>query len=202
MDFEIKVGFVHRSNALDAVKLPWNKTIAIAGGTFSGDEVEGEDGEIHPIEVVSDHLKLLDEVEAMSEQKVFREDLIGHLHRGLMGNILLSAGEFREFDLPGGVPAKQLPLHVRKFTEYLNKMHRRAKNPASFAWTMHHELARIKPFVKANGRVCRLVYVLLRLKAGLMLDIDSFSDRDSYLERINGYFRAKAMRSQSEGEEA
>ncbi len=201
MEFGVQVQFVHYSNLLDGIKLPWKLTKEVAVRSKRGEdqpeeELEGED-DSHPYQVVTDHLWTLELCERMARSKKFPDDLITRLHTELMQNVLLSAGEFREFDLKtGAVPARKVAVHVRKYTEFLNKMFRRAKNPESFAWTMHHELARIQPFVSGNGRVARLIYALLRMKARLPLDPDSLSHRGSYIERINEYFKKKVKASQ------
>ncbi len=197
MEFDVKVEFVHNSNRLDGILLPWKTTLEVArrGPVQNEEEIEGED-DSYPVEVVVDHVRTLDLVESFAAAKKFPDDLIPRLHTELMQNVLLSAGEYREFDLKSGVPARLVAAHVRKYTEYLNKMFKRAVHPASFAWTMHHELARIQPFVQGNGRLARLVYALLRLKARLPLDPQSLAHREGYIQRINDYFKKKVTASQ------
>ena len=109
-------------------------------------------------------------------QRRFTADDIRDMHRRWLGNIYDWAGEYRQVNLgKGGFQFASAHLIPRLMAEFENgplRVHTPCKTAkvsaiaAALAET-HVELVLIHPFREGNGRISRLLCVLMALQAGL-----------------------------------
>jgi len=115
-------------------------------------------------------------VEIYSEDQRFTSQDIRDLHRLWLADIYAWAGEYRNVNMAkGGFPfaaAPQIPRLMRKFERSVLarftpcRMESRAETAQSLA-VVHGELILIHPFREGNGRLARLVAMLMGLQAGM-----------------------------------
>ena len=69
----------------------------------------------------------------------------------------------------------------------MNQGFERARDKAILAWQVHHEFIYFHPFIEGNGRMARLLLNLMRLRAGLDIEIVPFAENKRYLASIQAY---------------
>jgi len=203
---DIAARYVYNSNRLDGVSLSEAQTRGILDGsiikTDEQPELAGEDGKEWDIDSVTSHRKALDKVaELAAAGAPFSEALILDLHKDLMGEILLAAGEYRECTLKYkglliASPPETLKPRMSMLIELANKGLERTDKKDQLAWRIHHEFITIHPFIEANGRMARLLMNLIRLRSGLDLAIVRFEDREKYSKAILEFQQHKIQRAQ------
>jgi Fic family protein len=203
---DVVARYVYNSNRLDGVSLTEEQTRGILGGTIAKTddvtELNGDDGKEWDIESVLSHGRALDRIgELAAAGAPFSEELVLELHKILMGEILLAAGEYRECTLKYkglliASPPESLKSRMASLTELANKGLERMEKKDQLAWRIHHEFITIHPFIEANGRMARLLMNLIRLRANLDLAIVRFEDRDKYSKAIIEFQQHKIQRAQ------
>ena len=203
---DVVARYVYNSNRLDGVSLSEEQTLGILSGsiekTDETSELTGVDGKEWDLEYVLSHRRALDKVAELAAAKVpFSEELVLDLHKVLMGEILLAAGEYRECTLKyKGVliasPPESLKPRMAALIELANKGLERTDKKDQLAWRIHHEFITIHPFIEANGRMARLLMNLIRLRAGLEVAIVRFEDREKYSKAILEFQQHKIQRAQ------
>jgi Fic family protein len=110
-----------------------------------------------------------------------------------MEGVLLSNGEYRECTLKYNaippLPAGEIPARMARVLAILNQGFDRARDKAILAWQVHHEFIYVHPFLEGNGRMARLLMNLVRLRAGLDIEVVPFAEREKYLRSIVDYGR-------------
>ncbi len=198
--------YVYNSNRLDGVSLSEEQTKDILEGkitkTDDVSELEGVDGKEWDIDAVVSHRKALTKIAELAAANVpFSEALVLDLHKDLMGDILLAAGEYRECTLKYkglliASPPESLKARMGSLIALANKGLERSDKKDQLAWRIHHEFITIHPFIEANGRMARLLMNLIRLRAGLDLAIVRFEDREKYSKAIVEFQQHKIQRAQ------
>ncbi|MGE0710197.1 MAG: Fic family protein [Planctomycetota bacterium] len=210
-DLETIVQYVYHSNRLDGISLTETDTRRILGNSASFDpdaELIGEDGRTFEAEVVLGHDRALRGMSlAASAEKPISEEQLMLLHRTLMGNLLLSAGEYRECILRyKGLLIASPPEHLKERMAWLvnliNTGLERAQDPHKFSWRIHHEFITLHPFIEANGRMARLLLNLCRIRRGLDLTVISFENREAYSRAIIEFQQQKILRAREKANEA
>ena len=200
-DLEQKAKFIYNSNRLDGVHVPFEKTLEIVQAPpdplSESVELEAMDGQKqHARSVVLSHRDALDFVERLSRSPQVTEAHIREIHRRLMDGVILSNGEFRECTLkykalPPLAP-EEIPARLARVVAIMNQGFERAKDKAILAWQVHHEFIYVHPFIEGNGRTARLLLQLMRMRAGLGIEIVPFAEHERYLRSIVEYGRKLA----------
>jgi Fic family protein len=203
---DVVARYVYNSNKLDGVSLSEEQTLGILNGsiqkTEDQPELEGADGKEWDIDSVTSHKVALEKIGELAQaQAPLSEELILDLHKVLMGEILLAAGEYRECTLKYkglliASPPETLKPRMGSLIELANKGMERTDKKDQLAWRIHHEFITIHPFIEANGRMARLLMNLIRLRAGLELAIVRFEDREKYSKAIVEFQQHKIQRAQ------
>lgn len=204
---DVVARYVYNSNRLDGVSLSEEQTLGILNGSITKTdettELEGTDGKEWDIEAVLSHKRALEKVGELAAANVpFSEELILDLHKVLMGEILLAAGEYRECTLKYkglliASPPESLKPRMGSLIELANRGLEKTDKKDQLAWRVHHEFITIHPFIEANGRMARLLMNLIRLRAGLDLAIVRFEDREKYSKAILEFQQHKIQRAQA-----
>ena len=115
-------------------------------------------------------------VEIYTRDQQFSAQDICDLHRLWLGDIYAWAGEYRNVNMAkGGFPfaaAQQIPRLMREFersvlVHYSPCLTNSSREVAEALAVVHGELILIHPFREGNGRLARLVAMLMGLQAGL-----------------------------------
>jgi Fic family protein len=210
---DVVARYVYNSNRLDGVSLTEEQTLGILNGsiqkTEETTELAGSDGKEWDIESVLSHKRALEKIGTVAAEASvpFSEDLILDLHKVLMGEILLAAGEYRECTLKYkglliASPPETLKARTASLIELANKGVERTDKKDQLAWRVHHEFITIHPFIEANGRMARLLMNLIRLRAGLDLAIVRFEDREKYSKAILEFQQHKIAKVQEQQKQA
>lgn len=199
---ELIAAYVYNSNRLDGITIGEAETVRIlAGGVDPETEVQGEDGRSFEAEVVIGHADALRGMALMAQGDTpVSEAQLLLLHKTLMKNLLLSAGEYRECTLRyKGLLIASPPQHLGERMAWLvnlvNTGLELAQDPHKFSWRIHHEFITLHPFIEANGRVARLLLNLIRLRKGLDLTIVPFANREAYSRAILEFQQQKIIRA-------
>jgi fido (protein-threonine AMPylation protein) len=201
-DNETIVSYIYNSNRLDGVSVTEDQTRAILQGSLTQEMIKGDDGREFEREVVSGHDRALRGMFTMSQDAApLALNSICNLHKALMGELLLSAGEFRECILKyKGLLIASPPQHLNERVEWLvnltNSGLERAQDVHKFSWRVHHEFITLHPFIEGNGRIARLLLNLVRLRRGLDLSIIEFGAREQYSKAIIEFQQQKIRRAQ------
>ena len=205
-DADTIIGYVYNSNRLDGITVTETDTRRILTNSASFDpeqELIGEDGRSFEAEVVLGHERALRGMAAlgMSPDKAVSEEQILLLHRTLMGNLLLSAGEYRECVLRYkglliASPPQYLAERMAWLVNLINTGLERAQDPHKFSWRIHHEFITLHPFIEANGRMARLLLNLVRLRRQLDLTTVPYANREVYSRAIIEFQQQKIARAQ------
>ncbi len=201
LDAATTARYVYNSNRLDGIALSEAQTLAALGGAHAPTEVlTGEDGKEYEAEVALGHERALKGMLLMAGNGApFSHDTIRTLHRALMGELLLSAGEYRECTLRYkglliASPPDRLPERMDWFVGLVNSGLQKATDPHKLSWRIHHEFITLHPFIEGNGRMARLLLNLVRLRRGLDLTIVPFENRDKYSRAIIEFQQQKIQR--------
>lgn len=192
--------YVYHSNRLDGVTLDEAATRKILSGKVDA-PVQGDDGREFEPEVVLGHKRALLGMQLVAEEQkpVSQEDL-KTLHRALMGELLLSAGEYRECNLRyKGLLIASPPEHLgERMTWLLNLVNsglEKAQDAHKFSWRIHHEFITLHPFIEGNGRMARLLMNLIRIRRKLPITIVTYEDREKYSKAIIEFQQQKIARA-------
>jgi Fic family protein len=188
----VAVRYVYNSNRLDGVGLGEEQTRDLLEGRVEEGttELEGPDGKSYDVATVSAHRAALGMVAELARKEVdVTEEIVLDLHKTLMGDMLLAAGEYRECTLRyKGLLIPSPPDTIRARMDALMKLLNnglvKAEKKDQLAWRIHHEFITIHPFIEANGRMARLLMNLVRLRAGLDVLVVLFDDREKYSKAI------------------
>jgi cell filamentation protein, protein adenylyltransferase len=206
---ELIASYVYNSNRLDGITISEAETNRILAEDVDPEaEVAGDDGRTFEAEVVLGHDRALRGMglTAQTPGPFTREQLL-LLHKTLMGNLLLSAGEYRECTLRyKGLLIASPPEHLEERMAWLvnliNTGLERAQDPHKFSWRIHHEFITLHPFIEANGRLARLLLNLVRLRRGLDLTVVPFADREAYSRAILEFQQQKILRARERANSA
>lgn len=195
--------YVYHSNRLDGVTLSEADTREILTAGIPGDQVfNGEDGREFEAEVVLGHDRALRGMGLVAQSPApITEDTIFSLHKALMGELLLSAGEYRECILRyKGLLIASPPEFLKERMDWLigllNSGLDKAQDPHKFSWRIHHEFITLHPFIEGNGRMARLLLNLVRMRRGLDLAVVTFEAREQYSKAIIEFQQQKIRRAQ------
>lgn len=209
LDPDTTARYVYHSNRLDGLGLSEAQTRDILAGKVDPKAtLTGEDGKEYEAEVVLGHRRALEAMTSLAKAGApLTPDTIKALHKALMGELLLSAGEFRECTLRYkglliASPPEGLPDRVRWLTELVNSGLATSTDPHKLGWRAHHEFITIHPFIEANGRMARLLMNLVRLRRGLEVSIVPFENRDKYSKAIIEFQQQKIRRDQEKAGKA
>jgi Fic family protein len=192
--------YVYHSNRLDGIGLSEAQTRAVLAG--GDDTLTGEDGKDYEPEVVRGHERALRGAVLMARTDApISHEGIRALHRALMGELLLSAGEYRECTLRYkglliASPPEKLQERMEWWVNLVNSGLAKATDAHKLSWRMHHEFITLHPFIEGNGRMARLLLNVVRLRRGLDLTIVPFEHRDKYSRAIIEFQQQKIRREQ------
>lgn len=192
--------YVYHSNRLDGVSIDEASTRKILAGEIDA-PVLGEDGREFEPEVVLGHKRALLGMQLLSEEdKPASEDDFKTLHRALMGELLLSAGEYRECNLRYkglliASPPDKLGERMAWLVNLINSGLEKAQDAHKFSWRIHHEFITLHPFIEGNGRMARLIMNLVRLRRKLPITIVTYEDREKYSKAIIEFQQQKIARA-------
>jgi Fic family protein len=201
-DSETIANYVYNSNRLDGISLTLDQTREILAKTLVGDSIPGDDGREFEAEVVLGHEKAFRGTVAMAQDPTpLTEESVAAIHKAMMGELLLSAGEYRECTLKyKGLLIASPPQHLQERVAWLvglmNTGLEKAQDVHKFSWRVHHEFITLHPFIEANGRVARLLLNLIRLRRGLDLTIVPYENREQYSKAIIEFQQQKIRRAQ------
>lgn len=202
-DDDITAQYIYHSNRLDGLSVSEAQTRSILSGSIDPEgSVQGEDGREFEAFVVTGHAQALRGMAlTASSGKPLTQDAVQLLHKTLMGDLLLSAGEYRECILKyKGLLIASSPEHLKERMEWLvgltNTGLDKAQDPHRFSWRVHHEFITLHPFIEANGRMARLLLNLVRLRRGLDLTVVPFENREQYSRAIIEFQQQKIKRAQ------
>jgi cell filamentation protein len=124
-----------------------------------------------------EHLRALEElVEIYDEKHKFTASDVCQIHKIWLGSIYSWAGKYRLINLSKGnfpfAPAREIPRLMNEFEEGPLREHTPCHfgsegKTAEVLAVVHTELMLIHPFREGNGRVGRMLSVLMSLQAGL-----------------------------------
>lgn len=201
-DSETIVRYVYHSNRLDGITVSEMQTRGVLDKSLAHDTLIGEDGREFEAEVVLGHERALRGMLLMAQDpKPLTSESVCVLHKALMGELLLSAGEFRECTLRyKGLLIASPPQHLDERMQWLvgltNTGLEKAQDVHKFSWRVHHEFITLHPFIEANGRMARLLLNLIRLRRGLDLSLVLVENRDQYSKAIIEFQQQKIRRAQ------
>lgn len=201
LDANTIVRYIHHSNRLDGIGLSEKQTRDVLARTVEATAtLTGEDGKEYEAEVVLGHERALKAMLVLVEQGApLTTEQIKSLHKALMGELLLSAGEYRECALRyKGLliqsPAEGLGERVQAYVDTFNAGMSKTTDPHKLSWRVHHEFITLHPFIEGNGRMARLLLNLVRLRKKLEVTIVPFEQRDKYSKAIIEFQQQKLAR--------
>ncbi|MFO0703571.1 MAG: Fic family protein [Patescibacteria group bacterium] len=164
------------------------------------DVLMGKDviGRARDVQEVINYRKVLEITEEEFKKGVenITENLILRLHKSLVDKILPeeSSGVYRtkqviirnsqNGDVTFRPPeAVQVPYLMSMLVEWMKVMTKDKLHPVLKAGLVHHELARIHPFIDGNGRLARIVSMLVLVLGGYdmrrFFSLEEFYDKDA-----------------------
>ena len=210
-DLDTTVRYVYHSNRLDGVTLTEDQTrdALEEQDVLSGSApLEGADGRRFEAEVVLGHARAMRVMSAIAQSsRPVSEVSIQELHRELMGDLLLSAGEYRECSLRYkglliASPPENLARGMGWLVRLVDRGFESCSDPHRFSWRVHHEFITLHPFIEGNGRMARLLLNLARLRLGLELTIVPFESRDQYSRAIIDFQKHKIDKAKARAQRA
>ncbi len=179
----------HHGTRIEGNKLDYTE----AKEVLQGKEVVGRARDVQEIINYRKVLTLIDD-EAKRKIERITEDLIKKIHRTVALKILPDdqAGTYRVKQVvvrnsdTGEVtfrppPAVEVPFMMREFLYWLNRSSNNDIHSVLKAGIVHHELARIHPFIDGNGRVARAMATLILFLG--KYDIRQFFSLEEYYDR-------------------
>lgn len=195
--------YVYNSNRLDGISLSEEQTQQVLDGQLpKGEDVISPDAKEWDPEVALSHRAALERTAELAQSGApFSEEMIHELHKVLMGELLLAAGEYRECTLKYkglliASPPDTIKSRMEALVNLVNQGFAKTDKKDQLAWRLHHEFITIHPFIEANGRMARLLLNLIRLRAGLDVAIVRFEDREKYSKAILEFQQQKIARAQ------
>lgn len=180
--------FIYNSNRLDGVHIDFDTTTSVLAGTYVEDAIVGLDKRHYFREHVTSHYQALRFIEQLAVQPPYAEYHLREVHRRLMSDVILSAGEYREctlrYRMIPPVPAADIEQRLERVVAYMNDGFSNARDKAVLAWQVHHELLFVHPFIEGNGRTARLLYALMRTRAGLDMVSIPYGQHERYHRSI------------------
>lgn len=203
-DLATATSYIFNSNRLDGITLGEEQTRSILAtpGIDPNQGIAGDGGREFEAEVVLGHRRALEYLTQLAGSGApIDERAVQGLHKALMGELLLSAGEYRECTLRyKGLLIASPPEHLTERMAWLANLIRtgleRAPDAHKLSWRIHHEFITLHPFIEGNGRVARLLLNAIRLRKGLGLAIVRFDEREQYSRAILEFQQQKIRRAQ------
>ncbi len=186
----------------DAVVRAVHHGTHIEGNPLHKDEAKdvllGKDVIARPrdIQEIINYRKVIEFIDDEAKKQIDKitVSLIAKLHRLIVRGILSEeqAGEYRKTQVviknsqTGEItfrppPPVEVPFLMREFIYWLNKDHRDELHPVLKAGIAHHEMVRIHPYIDGNGRVARILSMLILLLGGY--DIRRFFSLEEYYDK-------------------
>lgn len=197
--------YIYGSNCLDGVTLSLEQTRDILkrdSNLQASEEFVAPDGQNFEAGLVTGHRAALNQVIDWARADNIEIDVgkICHLHQLLLGDVSLSAGEFREFELkikglPIPSPAKSLNLNMTRLADLITRvLKQQTQDKNNLAWRVHHEFFTVHPFVEGNGRMARLLLNLVKYQNSRELALFSPEMKESYGRAIIQFQKQKIER--------
>ncbi len=173
-----------------------------ARDVLMGKEVIGRPRDIQEI---INYRKVIEFIEEEAKRKIDKmtEPLIKKLHKIIISNIAEQegVGEYRTKQVvirnsqTGEItfrpaPPVEIPFLMREFAYWLNRQTREEMHPVLKAGIAHHGLVHIHPFLDGNGRVARVLAMLILFLEGYdmrkFFSFEEYYDKDalSYYENL------------------
>ncbi|MFC1705280.1 Fic family protein [Planctomycetota bacterium] len=193
--------YVYNSNRLDGVHIPFETTLQLIESPPDPREdsveipaLEGDKTYFHYH--VTSHFEAVQYLSHLARMVPITQDHIRDLHRRLMEGVILSNGEYRECTLRyrnmQPLSPEQIDSRMQRVLAIMNQGLERARDKSVLGWQVHHEFIHVHPFIEGNGRTARLLLNLVRLRAGLEIEIIPFAEHERYLRSILAYGRKLA----------
>jgi Fic family protein len=200
-DFDTTAKYIYHSNRLDGLAVTEEDTRALLQGA-TPESVTGDDGKTYEPEVVRGHERAFKRTLHLAKESApLSTDDINSIHKALMGEILMSAGEYRECTLRYkglliASPPEHLAERMTKMVGLVNSGLAKGTDAHKLSWRAHHEFITLHPYIEGNGRMARLLMNFVRLRKGLDLSIVPFDNRDKYSRAIIEFQQQKIARDQ------
>jgi Fic family protein len=201
VDQALLAKYIYNSNRLDGVHIAFETTLELIQARPSSLEdtvdIPPMTGSktFHRHHVLS-HADAIDMLSRLAKERVFTQEHVQDLHRALMNGVILSNGEFRECTLRyrniPAVPPEDIPRRVKRLLTLMNQGFERARDKVVLAWQVHHEFIFGHPFIEGNGRLARLLLNVIRMRAGLGIEVIPFGEAERYMKSIAAYGRKLA----------
>lgn len=123
----------------------------------------------------------------INSDTVLDEDILKDIHDQVVEDII-EGGTYRNVNIQIFGALHQPPNHIKvylKMKRYFDRL--RELSGIEKATYAHAELAKIHPFIDANGRVTRLILNYFLLREGYVPVIIEVSDRNEYFKRLDIY---------------
>lgn len=200
-DFDTTAKYIYHSNRLDGIGVSEADTRALLQGA-TPESVTGEDGKAYEPEYVRGHERAFKRALHLAQAgQPLSIDDVNSIHKALMGELLMSAGEFRECTLRYkglliASPPEHLAERMAKFVALVNSGLQKGTDAHKLSWRAHHEFITLHPYIEGNGRVARLLLNFVRWRKGLELTLVPFDHRDKYSRAIIEFQQQKIARDQ------
>ena len=190
----MRVDFVYNSNKMEGSTLTRGETELILRGITVGkksiqDALGGRDlGDILVAQNHSDAIELVKKL-AFDKTSYITEKNIKDIHGIVMKGVIVSAGEYRNYDLKvmgaGFTPPPfyNISKNMKEFVEMLNKNPDELL-PIELAAQVHYDFVWIHPFEDGNGRMSRLLLNLILVRNGYPFAVIQSVDKKKYLKTL------------------